>query len=170
MKSLVFSFFLTFSMLIGFAQEKTKQQIKEEQKAAKQKIIDALVESKEYEFVADMAYPQGFRNIDMTTNSNFLRFQKDTIHSEMPFFGRAYSGVAYSSNGGGLDFKGAVKDYSIKKGKKSYTIKATVKGNTDSYDVFLIVYFNGGASLSINSTNRSPITYRGEIDKLKLKN
>nr|WP_315262756.1 DUF4251 domain-containing protein [uncultured Flavobacterium sp.] len=102
--------------------------------------MDALVESKEYEFVADVEYPQGFRNIDMTTNSIFLRFQKDTIHSEMPFLGRAYSGVAYSSNGGGggggLDFKGAVKNYFIKKGKKSYTIKATVKGNADWYDVF----------------------------------
>ncbi len=163
------TFFLSFSVLIGFAQEKTKQQIKEEQKAVKQKEIDALVESKEYEFEAVMAYPQGTRNIDMTTNSNFLRFQKDTIHSEMPFFGRAYSGVGYGRGGGGLDFKGAIKDYSIKKGKKSYTIKANVRGDSETYSVLLTVYFDGGASLSINSSNRSPITYRGEIDKLVIK-
>ena len=44
MKTLVLSFFLSFSMLIGFAQEKTKQQIKEEKKLAKQKEVEALVE------------------------------------------------------------------------------------------------------------------------------
>lgn len=169
MKTLIMTFFLSFSVLIGSAQEKTKQQIKDEQKAIKQKEIDALVESKEYEFVAVMAYPQGTRNIDMTTNSNFLRFQKDTIHSEMPFFGRAYSGVGYGSGGGGLDFKGAIKDYSIKKGKKSYTVKANVRGDSESYSVLLTVYFEGSASLSINSSNRSPITYRGEINKLAVK-
>lgn len=167
MKTLVTAFFLSFSILIGYAQEKSKQQIKEEQKLAKQKAIDALVESKEYEFVADMAYPQGTRSISLTTNPNFLRFQKDTIHCEMPFFGRAFS-VGYGGDGG-LDFKGAIKDYSIKKGKKNYTIKASVKSNTESYDIFLTVYFEGSANLSISSTNRISISYRGIIDKLEEK-
>ncbi|PKB15370.1 DUF4251 domain-containing protein [Flavobacterium sp. 5] len=167
MKTIITTLFLSFSVLIGFAQEKTKQQIKEEQKAVKQKEIDALVQSKEYEFEAIMAYPQGTRSIDLTTNSNYLRFQKDTIHSEMPFFGRAYSGVGYGGDAG-LSFKGAIKDYSLKKEKKSYTIKATVKGDNDSYDIFLTVYFDGGANLLINSTNRSAISYRGNIGKLKV--
>lgn len=168
MKTLVTTFLLFFSILFGFAQEKSKQQIKEEKKLAKQKEIEALVDSKEYEFQADMAFPQGTRSINMTTNANFLRFKKDTIHSEMPFFGRAYSGVGYGG-GGGLDFKGPIKDYSIKKGKKYYTIKADVKSDSDSYGIILIVYFDGGANLSINSINRSPISYRGNIDKLEIK-
>lgn len=167
MKTLILTFFLSFSVLIGFAQEKTKQQIKEEQRAIKQKEIDALVESKVYEFVADRANPQGGRSIDMTTNSNFFRFEKDTIHSEMPFFGRAYGGVAYGGGGGGLDFKGPIKDYSVEKGKKEYTIKADVRGTSDSYNIILKVYFNGSAYLTINSSNRSPINYNGKIDKLK---
>jgi len=170
MKAIVTSFFVLFSVLIGFAQEKTKQQIKEEQKAAKQKATEALVDSKEYEFQADMAYPQGTRSINMTTNPNFLRFRKDSIHSEMPFFGRAYSGVGYGTdNGGGLDFKGAIQNYSIKKGKKNFIIKADVKGDADSYNILLTVYFDGGADLSINSTKRSPISYRGRINKLEIK-
>jgi hypothetical protein len=168
MKTLILSFFLSFSMLIGFAQEKTKQQIKEEQKTAKQKGVDTLVESKEFEFVAVMAYPQGAKNIDMISNPNFLRFKKDSIHSEMPYFGRAYSGIAYGGRGG-LDFKGPIRDYSISKGKKSYTIKAEVKDSSDSYSIILTVFFEGNASLSINSLNRSSISYSGKIDKLKKK-
>ncbi|WP_124019520.1 DUF4251 domain-containing protein [Flavobacterium laiguense] len=169
MKTPILSFFLSFSMLIGFAQEKTKQQIKEEKKTAKQKEIEALVDSKEYEFQAITAYPMGGRSIDMITNPNFLRFKKDSIDSAMPYFGRAYSGVAYSSGGGGLDFKGPIQDYSIKKGKKEYTIRAKVKGNADSYDILLSVFFEGTASLSISSNNRSSISYRGSIEKLKAK-
>lgn len=167
MKTLITTFFLSFFILTGFAQEKSRQQIKEEQKLAKQKVIDALVASKEYEFVADMAYPQGTRSISLTTNPNFLRFQKDTIHSEMPFFGRAFN-IGYGGDGG-LSFKGPIKDYSIKKGKKNYTIKASVKGNTDTYDIFLTIYFEGSANLSISSTNRSSISYRGVVDKLEEK-
>lgn len=167
MKTLVFSFFLTFSMLIGFAQEKTKQQIKEEKKLAKQKEVEVLLDSKEFEFVGDRAYPQGGRTIDLTTNSNYFRLKNDSIHSEMPFFGRAYSGVAYG--GGGFDFKGPIKDYSIEKSKKKYLIKANVRGQSDSYSILLAVFFDGGASLSINSNNRSPINYTGNIEKLKKK-
>ncbi|MBW4362529.1 DUF4251 domain-containing protein [Flavobacterium taihuense] len=164
MKTIILTFFLSFSMLIGFAQEKTKQQLKEEKKLAKQKEVEALVDSKEFEFQATMAYPQGTRSIDMTTNSNFLRFEKDTIHSEMPYFGRAYSGVGYGGSGG-LDFKGPIQNYSIAKDKKSYIIKAEVKDKTDLYSIVLTVFFEGNASLTINTSNRSMISYRGSIDK-----
>lgn len=168
MKTIILSFFFSFLMLNAFSQEKTKQQIKEEQKAIKQKETDVLVASREYEFVADMAYPQGTRSVNLTTNDNFFRFEKDTIHSDMPFFGRAYSGVGYGSGDGGLKFKGIATDYSVKKSKKHYIIKADVKDNTDSYGIVLTVYFDGGANLSINSSNRSSINYSGKIDKRKI--
>jgi hypothetical protein len=169
MKTIIITFFLSFSVLIGFAQEKTKQQLKEEQKLTKQKEIDALIQSKDYEFVADRANPQGGRTINMTTNDNFLRFEKDTINSSMPFFGRAYSGVGYGTGGGGLDFKGVTKDYSVKNGKKSYTVKGTVNDKSDSFNVNLEVFFNGTAYLIITSNNRSPISYNGEIHKRPVK-
>jgi len=169
MKTAVLSFFLSFSMLIGFAQEKTKQQIKEEQKLAKQKKVEALIDSKEYEFVGTMAYPMRGRSIDLTTNSNFLRVKNDSIHSEMPYFGRAYAGVAYGGGSGGLDFKGVAKKYSVTKGKKNYVIKTEVRDNSDNYSIILTVYFDGGASLTISSNNRDSINYRGNLEKQKAK-
>jgi hypothetical protein len=168
MKVVILTFFLSFSMLTGFAQEKTKQQIKEEKKLAKQKEVEALVDAQEFEFVAVTAYPQGTRSIDMISNPNYLRFKKDSIYSEMPFFGRAYAGVGYGGSGG-LDFKGLIQDYSITKDKKEYTIKGKVKDNTDYFNVILTVYLEGNASLNINTSNRSPISYRGSIDKIKIK-
>lgn len=168
MKTVVLSFILSFSMLMGLAQEKTKQQIKEEQKLAKQKKVEALIESKNYEFVGEWANPQGGRSINLTSNPNYFRIKNDSVYSEMPFFGRAYSGVAYSGNGG-LDFKGVMKDYSLKKNKKNFLIKGEVRGESDNYSIVLTIYFDGGASLSINSNNRASINYRGDIDKIKTK-
>lgn len=166
MKTVVLSFFLSFSMLIGFAQEKTKQQIKEEKKLAEQKKVEALLNSKDYEFVGVMAYPQRGRSIDLTTNTNYLRIKNDSVHSEMPYFGRAYGGVAYGG-GGGLSFKGIMKDYSLTKGKKNFVLKAEVKGDSDYYSITLTVFFDGGASLTISSNNRDSINYRGNVDKQK---
>lgn len=168
MKTLVLSFFLSFSMLIGFGQEKSKQQIKEEQKLAKQKKVEALIDSKEFEFEGDMAYPQRGRSISLITNDNYLRFKNDSIHSEMPYFGRAYAGVAYGG-GGGLSFKGPIKEYSIKKNKKNFTIKSEVRDSSDSYKIILTVFFDGGASLTISSNNRDSINYSGDIEELKKK-
>lgn len=162
----IFCFF--FSVLISFGQEKTKEQIKEEKKTVKQKEIDALVDSRQYEFKAIRAYPISGKSIDMTTNPNFFRFQKDTIHSEMPFFGQGYNTTGYgASNNVGLSFKGEIKNYSLKKEKKSYIIKADVKDDSNSYSIVLTVYFEGEANLSITSSHRSQISYRGQIDKLE---
>jgi hypothetical protein len=168
MKTVVITFFLSFTIFFGFAQEKTKKQLKEEQKAARQKEVGALVDSKEFEFVSVMAYPQGYKSVDMISNPNFLRFKKDTIHSEMPYFGRGYIGIGYGGSGG-LDFKGAIQDYSITKDEKKYIMKAKVKDKSDVYDITLIVFIEGNASLTINTSNRSPINYRGSIDKIKMK-
>lgn len=169
MKTSILSFFLSFSMLIGFAQEKTKQQLKEEQKLEKQKEIAALVESKEFNFVGITAYPLGIKSVDLTTNPNFLKFEKDSINSEMPFFGRAYSGVSYGEANIGLYFKGKIQDYSIAKKKKNYIIYAKIKDKRDSYNIQLTVFFEGTASLAINSFNKSSISYSGRIEKLKEK-
>jgi hypothetical protein len=159
---------MSFSMFFCFAQEKTKQQLKEEKKIAKQKQVQSLIDSKEYEFVAVTAYPQGTRSIDMVSNPNYLRIKNDSVFSEMPYFGRAFAGVGYGGSGG-LDFKGPVQDFSITKNKKDYTIKAKVKDNSDSYTIILTVFFEGNASLTINSVHRNSINYRGSIDKIIIK-
>jgi hypothetical protein len=166
MKTVFVVLFLSLNSVTSFAQEKTKDQLKEEQKAAKQKEIALLLESREFKFEANMAYPQGSRTVDLTTNPNFLKFEKDSINSEMPFFGTAYSGVGYNSGNGGLYFKGKEQKYSLVKDKKSYNIKCDVKDINDSYSIRLTVFFEGNASLVINSNKRSSITYRGKVYKL----
>lgn len=156
-----------FSFANANAQEKSKKQLKEGAKLEKQKQMALLVESKEFVFVARTAIPQGSRTINLTTEYT-LKFHPDLIKCDLPFFGRAYSGVAYGGDRG-MQFEGRPMDLKIEKKKKSYDIKVNVKGNNDSYFLMLSVYFDGTANLSIISNNRSTISYNGDIEVLQKK-
>jgi len=151
----------------SFAQQKTKKELKEERKLEKQKQIDALVASKSFIFEANRAFPTGYRSIDLTTNPNSISFTPNLIKSDMPFFGRATGSIPYGGGDGGLKFEGAPDGFSIDKQKKNYLLKAKVKDKNDNYTIQLTIFFDGGASLLINSNNRSSISYMGSISAVK---
>ena len=159
--------FVILSLTNVIAQQKSKKQLKEEAKLEKQKQTKLLVDSKEFVFVARTAMPQRGRTIQLTTNYT-LEFHPDVIKCDLPFFGRAFSGVGYGG-GGGMQFEGKPLDLNIEKKKKSYDIAFKVKGDNDSYSLMLSVYFDGSAYLSISSNNRSTISYNGDIEALPKK-
>lgn len=159
---LVLSCFLSFSAL---AQEKSKKELKAEKELQKQKEIEALIDAKNFVFEAQKATPQGGRLLHLDYNTYFLKFNVDKTTCDLPFFGRAYN-VAYGGDGG-IKFEGTPENIKIEKKKKNYLVRATVKGKDDVYDLLFTVFFNGGASLSVSSNNRGPISYDGEIEAPK---
>jgi hypothetical protein len=170
-KITVLVFLLSIFSTTVFAQVKTKKELRESRRIEKEKQIEKLVHSKEFVFVGRTALPLGFRSIDLTTNTNYVLFQSDSIKSEMPFFGRGYSAIAYGRDAG-LKFEGKAEGFTIEKKKKAYEIKATVKGDSDTYRLLLSVFFEGSATLTIISNNRSTISYNGDVSaspKKKLK-
>jgi hypothetical protein len=68
-----------------------------------------------------------------------------------------------------MKFEGKPTVFSIEKNKKGYLIKAEVRGERDSYFLMLTVYFEGSAYLTINSNNRSSISYDGDIKSVTKK-
>lgn len=167
-KIVILVLFLSLIVTAGYTQDKSRRELRAERKIEKEKKTASLVAFKEFVFIGRTALPQGFRTIDLTNNSNYVEFKPDKITSEMPFFGRAYSGVAYNRDGG-LKFEGKPKEFTVKKGKKDYQIKAVVKGDTDVYSLFLSVFFEGSATLTISSNDRSTISYNGEIRPIEKK-
>lgn len=157
-----------FVFTVGFSQEKPKKQLRAERKIEKAKQIAILVDSKEFVFVGKRAFPKGLRTVDLTTNTNFIEFKPDFIKSEMPFFGRGYSGIGYGGDSG-LKFEGKPLEFSIVKAKKTYELNARVKGESDVFRITLSILEEGSATLTINSNNRSPISYYGEISKIEKK-
>ena len=160
--------FLSFILSTSYGQEKSKKQLREGSKIEKQKQTEALVDAKKFIFIGRTALPQGFRVMDLSTNPNYVQFYPDKIKSEMPFFGRAFSGVGYG-NDVGLNFEGAPQEFTVEKSKKSYQIKAVVKGDKDTYRLLLSVFLKGSATLSISSNNRSTISYNGDIYQIENK-
>ena len=119
-------------------------------------------------FIGKTAFPQGFRTMDLTTNSNYVEFHPDMIKSEMPFFGWAFSGVGYGGDGG-LKFEGIPQEFTIEKGKKAYQIKQLSEAIKIHIDCCFPFFFEGSATLSISSNNWSSISYNGEIFKIEKK-
>jgi hypothetical protein len=76
-----------------FSQENSSKKSKEERKLEQQKQTEELVNSKTFVFVGTMAYPQGGKSVNLATTPNFIKFSPDMIESDMPFYGRAYSGA-----------------------------------------------------------------------------
>ena len=156
---LVLLFFIGTTL---FAQEKSKKQLKAERAIEKQQQTEALINAREFVFVGRTAIPTGFKSMDLTSNPNYMKFHPDSIESYMPFFGKAYGSIGYGGDAG-LKFGGKPDDYTVTKGAKNYQIDASVKGANDNYKISLSVSFEGSATLSVNSNNRSPISYFGQI-------
>lgn len=160
-------FLLCFNVLIGFSQEKTRRQLRNEKRVEKQKEIQKLIDAKEFQFVARNSNSQTFRMIDLTANPNFIKFNPDFIKSEMPFFGRGFSGLGYGGSDTGLKFEGKPEKFVVNKQKKGFQIDVAVKGSQDFFNMTLFVSFEGSSTLTIISNNRESISYFGEIFPLE---
>lgn len=156
----VFNFSIT-------AQEKTKKELKQERELKKQNEIKALLDAQNFVFEAQKTTPQGGRLIQLDYNTYFLKFKTDTVTCDLPFFGRGYN-IGYSTDGG-IKFEGKPQNIKVENKKNSTMLKATVRGKTDVYDLMFSIFYNGSATLSVNSNNRAPINYDGIIYAPKTK-
>lgn len=152
---------ISFFSFDGFAQEKTKKELKQERELQKQKEIEALINSKNFVFDAEKAYPQGTRMLNLDYNTYFIKFTSENVVCDLPFFGRAFN-VGYGSDGG-IKFEGKPENIKVEQKGKKYLIKTTVKGTNDVYDLLFTIFYDGGTSVSINSNNRASISYDGRI-------
>ncbi|MFH7005079.1 DUF4251 domain-containing protein [Flavobacterium bizetiae] len=156
---------LSFLVAPVLAQEKTKKELKVERALQKQKEVEALIDSKNFVFEAQKVNPQGGRVIILDYNTYFLKFNTEKTTCDLPFFGRAFN-VPYGGDGG-IKFEGIPEKITVEKKKKNYILRATVKGRDDVYTLMFTIFFDGGATLSVNSNNRASIFYNGEIEAPK---
>ena len=56
--------------------------------------------------------------------------------------------------------------FSIVRVKKTFELNATMRGEGDVFKITLSILDEGSATLTINSNNRSAISYYGEIFKI----
>ena len=128
--------------------------------APQSRSIEALMDSKNFEFIAHSAIPLSMPIKNLVGSGYSVIFSQEEIISVMPFYGRAYSGVNMGKNKG-MRFQGKPEVYTIEKSKE-FQVNVEVKDG-DTYKLTLRVGNSGFATLHISSNDRETISYRGEV-------
>lgn len=135
-----------------------------EQQAKKQAIEEKLV-TNDYKINFNQVVPSRMESRHLTSGYT-LTVKNDIVYSFLPYFGGA-SHVPFNPNEGGIKFQEPYSDYSMRPTRKGdgYEIRMNVKMSEYQYSLFLTVFDNGSAALSITSPQRDSISYYGEIEE-----
>ena len=123
-------------------------------------VVRNKIETKQYTFVAQSASPLRGRLVQLTSQYD-LRIAGDSVISNLPYFGRAYS--APKNNDAGLNFISASSAYTSKWKKNRWEITIKPKDYRDVNEINLTVFNNGKASVRVSSNSRQPISFDGYI-------
>lgn len=161
MKKLVFlGFAALLSVLTFYACGSAQTSVEKEKQAAD---VRNAVEMGDFLFKASYAYPTGYKSIYLSPYYD-VKVSPDTVKVYLPYYGRAYRAPMDPREGG---YRFTSTDFAYragapgKKGTRSVTI--------DFHDVNRPVTFrfdiweNGTARLSVNDTDRQPISFQGDL-------
>lgn len=124
-----------------------------------------LVDDRTYQFNMEYVQPMGGRQ-RLITGTYTFRVNKDQLEADLPYIGRAFQ-APIGSGEGGMKFTSKEFAYSSTIGKGNRReISIQPKDQQDIAGINLIIFENGNADLRINSVNRQPISYTGNISRL----
>jgi hypothetical protein len=126
------------------------------------KKITQKVLSKDFDIAVNYANPMIGHQLYLNSDYD-LRIKNDSAFAYMPYFGIAYS-APYGGEGG-IKFAEPMKDYSVKSTNKSdgWNIRFKIKAKENDYEIFINIFNSGSAMMNVNSINKQPITFNGEL-------
>jgi hypothetical protein len=138
------------------------QETKKEKKAKKEAEIRSLIDSQNFVFMAQTAFPMGRRSINLTSDFD-LRVTHESIVSYLPYYGRAYSSTPGGPNG--LDFTSKEFEYTVTETKKhdGWDIVIKPKDTQQAREMLLTAFKNGTANLQVTSNDKQNISFSGYI-------
>lgn len=148
-----------------------------------EKTVSTLVDNNEFTFMAKRAHPTNYDVINVmnslpgSTSSRMLELDygyavvvnKDKVEVTLPYFGRTFI-PSYDNEKNSYRF--TTKDFGVQKeaGKKNSIIYIIAPKDTQYVRRIIIEMFkNGSAYVSIDSSDRQPISYDGYIMKNEAK-
>ena len=148
----VFVLLMVFSFSVLNAQDETS--------------VKSLIESKRFVFKVQTIMPLS-GTARQSLNEYDIRLYGDSLISQLPYFGRAFT-APMPGERGGFYFTSTDFDYSVKNRKKGgWEILLKPKDVRDVREYFISVSEKGYANLRVLSNNRQPISYSGVIVALK---
>jgi hypothetical protein len=158
LKGIQFLIVALFISQAAFAQDSTKQ--------ASQATAKDWVNERNFVFTPQTAMPMRGHSVHLTSYFD-LRISKDTLISNLPYYGRAYS-ASINPSENGLNFTSTKFDYNVTPRKKGgWEISIKPKDANDIREMTFTVFDNGKASLFVNSNNRESISFDGSIAQNK---
>lgn len=136
-------------------------QNREERKELKEQTVKEKIESENYRIDINTAYPRRGRMIPLTSIYS-VTIRNDSVFSQLPYFGRAYS-IPYGG-GQGLMFNAPIDQYTMAMGKRGVAkINFTAKSPEDQFRFRITIYSNGSSSIDVDMQNRESISFSGDL-------
>lgn len=136
-------------------------QNREERKELKEQTVKEKIESENYRIDINTAYPRRGRMIPLTSIYS-VTIRNDSVFSQLPYFGRAYS-IPYGG-GQGLMFNAPIDQYTMAMGKRrAAKINFTAKSPEDQFRFRITIYSNGSSSIDVDMQNRESISFSGDL-------
>jgi hypothetical protein len=124
--------------------------------------IEAALAQRQYKISVNRMYPMRGSSKNVSYGYS-VEVRNDTLISYLPYFGRAYN-VPYGG-GKGLNFSERIGSYQeTQQPKGERVIDIELKNEEDTYHYTIKVFDNGNSSIDVQSRQREPISYSGEID------
>ena len=154
------------------------------ERAKKLSNLEITLDSKDFKIDVNTVYPfntrattqvlnQITRNTGNTANQIMINgyditFKNDSVIGELPYYGERQLSSSRYNNHLGIALKDIPQNYSLTKHKKkdAYVIKFNMDDNSDSvetYNVIMTFYTNETVNISILSSHRNTINYRGRL-------
>jgi hypothetical protein len=100
--------------------------------------------------------------INLANIQNYFIVSKDSISLDLPFYGERYMNNGYGTDNG-LKFDGKFEKnkmtYNAK--RNDYLLEYWLNSNREKLRVAVTLYPNNSSSITVNSSHRSTITYKG---------
>ena len=126
--------------------------------------VQNLVDSQRFVFVAQTVFPMSGRSRQVTPDFNMV-VTTDSIISNLPYFGRAFTAPINPAEGG-IRFTSTNFEYDLRDNQKGkWDIVIRPKDASGIREVNMTIFENGSATVQVASINRQPISYNGYIDR-----
>lgn len=151
-----------FCFIFGNVSAQEKDKKSQEIVEADMGRVESLLHSKSFEFKANTVTPASGAPKNLVGSGYSVTFSPEQIISNLPFYGRAYSGMRMGKDKG-MKFQGKPENFNIEKDERFQV--STVVNDSDVYEISMSVSNSGYATLTITSNARGTISYQGEIVK-----
>ena len=146
-------------------------QTKEEKKVERQEVANAaytntknLIDSGNFVFRADRAFPAGSGSISMVNNPHQVLFKGSDVEVYLPYFGVVRAGGGYNAESV-IEYEGAMDDFSVSHNdkKRRSTIKFKLRSGTERHEFTISINKSRYTQMIVTSSARNSISYHGYI-------